>query len=476
MEIGVTKGLAQSLQYDQRIADARWQDQQLKRAQAENQAELKMFEDDMDYMNAANSFDHNIIKSEADKTIREIGEIVRNNPDFRYNPNVRRQINEKKKYLKSNPHVIRGLSSDDAFKQLNADLAEAAKNPNYHNMQAYQNLLQQKQNYLKTGNQYGDPKLGPQAFVYTKPRDFINLSKTGEEIGNKFKDMQVVPLKNGRSGAYQTVPKEQSLTMQAEQLYRDNKEQFDQQYMGQNPIEVAKQLIRSGIESKFDYGNTNLSDQLTVLRAKHAQDLADTKQGQSAYVLTVLNKGQTVTNGEFLGATFGPRPSHFIKNNNGSVKIDNTGDVFNYDGYIADRNYRNDGKYQKDGIKVVTGYVNKPLEWAKENNVIYDPWGPGDSTVSPDWNQKAEVVTDFKDGKPIKYVRIKVDTDVNANDASYQGAFDAQVQTAKQRIDAQSSYIEQPRVYEGTEQQFKQNGWNDEQIKQGVSQGIIKIK
>lgn len=475
MEIGLTKGLAVNLQYDQRIADARWQDQQLKRAQAENQAELKMFEDDMDYMNAANSFDRNIIEQEADKTIREIGEIVRNNPDFRHNPDVRRQINEKKKYLKSNPHVIRGLSSDDAFKQLNADLAEAAKNPSYHNMQAYQTLLQQKQNYLKTGNQYGDPKLGAQAFVYTKPRDFINLSKTGEEIGNKFKDMQVVPLKNGRSGAYQTVPKEQSLNMQAQQLYNDNREQFEQQYKGQNMIEVAKNLIKSGIESKFDYGNNNLAEGMALARYKNALD-QNVPAGKSPYQMTILNSGQTVTNGEFLGATFGPRPAHFIKNNNGSVKIDNTGDTFNYDGYIADRNYSKDGKYTKDGVKIVTGYVNKPLEWAKENNVIYDPWGPGDSTVSPDWNQKAEVVTDFKDGKPVKYVRIKVDTDVNANDPTYQGAYDAQVVTAKQRVDPQASYIQQSRVYEGTSSQFKESGWSDAQIKQGVEQGVIKLK
>lgn len=442
MEIGLAKGLAQNLQYDQRIQDARWQDQQLKRAQSENQAELKMFEDDMDYMNAANSFDHNIIKQEADKTIREIGEIIRNNPDFRYNPDVRRQINEKKKYLKSNPHLLRGVASDDSFKQLNADLAEVAKNPAYHNTTAYQEILKQKQNYLKTGNQYGDPKLEPQAFVYTKPRDFVDLGKTGQEIGNKFKDMDVVSLKNGRSGAYQTVPKEQSLTMQAQQLYADNKEQFDQQYKGQDPILVAKNLIKSGIESKFDYGNTTLSDGMALARYKNALD-QQVPEGASPYKMTILNSGQTVTNGEFLGATFGPRLSHFIKNNNGSVKIDNTGDTFNYDGYIADKNYTKDGKYNKDGVKIVTGYVNKPLEWAKENNVIYDPWGPGDSSVSPDWNQKAEVVSDYKDGKPIKYVRIKVDTDVNANDPTYQGAYDAQIVTAKQRIDPQSSYIEQ---------------------------------
>jgi hypothetical protein len=99
MEIGIATGLAQSMDYNNRIADARFQDQQMKRAQAENTAELKAFEDDLDYMNAANSYDYNLIKGEADKTIREIGTIIRDNPDFRYNPNVRRQIMRRRNTL-----------------------------------------------------------------------------------------------------------------------------------------------------------------------------------------------------------------------------------------------------------------------------------------------------------------------------------------------------------------------------------------
>jgi hypothetical protein len=188
IDFGTAKGLAQSMDYNNRIADARYQDQQMKRAQAENTAELKAFEDDLDYMNAANSYDYNLIKGEADKTIREIGTIIRDNPDFRYNPNVRRQINEKKKYLKSNQNVIRGLASDESFKRLNDDLAKVAKNPNQYDAGAYQELLAKKQNYLKYGHQDGQEAaatFGPQAFVYDKPEDFIDLPTTAIEVGNK---------------------------------------------------------------------------------------------------------------------------------------------------------------------------------------------------------------------------------------------------------------------------------------------------
>jgi hypothetical protein len=135
MEFGEASGLAVSADYDKRIADQRYYDQQFKRARAENMAELKAFEDDLDYMNASNSFDHELIKGEANKTIREIGEVIRNNQDWRYNPDVRRIINEKKKYLKSNQNVIRGMASDSEYKEYLKDMKEVSKNPAFHDFE-----------------------------------------------------------------------------------------------------------------------------------------------------------------------------------------------------------------------------------------------------------------------------------------------------------------------------------------------------
>ena len=188
MDWGIAKGLAVNADYQNRINDSRYQHQQMQRAQAHNIAELSAFEDDLDYMNAANSYDFGLIKQEADKTIKEIGAIVRNNPNWQTDPDIRRQINEKKKYIKSNQHVIRGVASDNSFKALNDDLASVAKNPAMHDTEAYQELLKQKNNYIKYGNQDGEEALsknGIQSFVYTKPADFVNMADEGLTEGGK---------------------------------------------------------------------------------------------------------------------------------------------------------------------------------------------------------------------------------------------------------------------------------------------------
>ena len=58
MEIGLTRGLAQSMDYDKQIADERYYQQNMKRAQQESAAKLAAFEADNEVMNASNSFDN----------------------------------------------------------------------------------------------------------------------------------------------------------------------------------------------------------------------------------------------------------------------------------------------------------------------------------------------------------------------------------------------------------------------------------
>ncbi|MCV6901045.1 hypothetical protein OE165_28835, partial [Escherichia coli] len=66
------------------------------------------------------------------------------------------QMNLLKRELKDNPDLQRGMASDAAFKQLNADLAEVAKNPEQHDIGAYDALMNQRDNYLKFGHQDGE--------------------------------------------------------------------------------------------------------------------------------------------------------------------------------------------------------------------------------------------------------------------------------------------------------------------------------
>ncbi len=452
MEVGIIKGLAQDLDYNNRIADLRYQKQQSDRATALNEAKAKLYADDLEFMNAANSYDNPRIKEFMKKQVGIIGKYASENPDWEGNVQKRTQMNLLKRDLKDNPELQRGMASDAAFKQLNADLAEVAKNPEQHDIGAYDNLMAQRDNYLKFGNQDGEDAArvhGTQAFVYRKPENFIDLGKKGVELGNRFKGnaMDIQYLKNGRDGAYQTVPKKELLDNAAKQYYAEHKRQFDVQYAqsGKDPIQAARELIQSGIESKFDIGQKNTFGEQAAL-AKYKHDLDNVPQGKSPYEITILKPGYAVANPTFLENTYGNKIPHTITNNDGSVQIDNTGDVFNYDGHVYDKGYRQDGKYQKTGIKTIDGYVYKPLDWAVEQGIVNDPFGPDlgrNQKVDGAWSKKAEIVNTppDKDGNSNKMVRIKVNADVNANDPSYQGAYDGEVVTTKQRVAPQESYM-----------------------------------
>ena len=181
MEIGGIRGLTVDANYDERINDLYRADEMNRRTQAMNESKAKMFADDMEFNNAMNQFDNPRIKDYAKKTISEIGKFVSENPDWSTNVNKRMWINMKKKELKDNPDLMRGIASDNAFKQMNADLAEVAKNPQQYDQGAYDMLLEQRNNYLKFGNQKGEEaamKEGAQPFIYQKPQEFVPLTET----------------------------------------------------------------------------------------------------------------------------------------------------------------------------------------------------------------------------------------------------------------------------------------------------------
>lgn len=459
LEYGIQHGLAQDFGGEQRLQDLRYRDQINKQNRALSVAKEQMLSSDLDFQTAQNAHDNPISKERSMKTVLAIGQFRREHPNWEIDPVLRAQVNLMKRDLLDNPDLLRGVATDNAFKQMNADLTEVAKNPNMHNQKAYQDLQLQRDNYLKYGNQHGIDALmseGKKAFIYEKPADFIDLTEKGQKIGNNFQDVKVEKLNNGRSGAWETKPNENTLNKDAYAYYIQHKDQFDQQHP-ENPVLAAKQFIQSGIPKKFDYGNTSLQDAITLegYKAKHkAATEKAISQGKSAYVETVLKYGKTVSNPKWLGATFGQDIKHAITNNDGSVVIDNTGDNFQYTGEIQDQNYKSDGKYKPNGVKSVDGYVYKPLSWAKENKVILDNWGSSgayddtDYDVNDKWNKVAQIVPNpkAKDGDDKYIVKLKVRADVQANNAAYQGAFDSQIEPNKlqEATGVQSDYLAEP--------------------------------
>ena len=460
MEYGLSRGLAQNLGFDQRVADLRYQQEATRRAENESAAAAKLFADDLDYQNANNSFDNPVIKEYAKSQIQKIGEFVRNNPDYKTNIDKLSQLNLMKKDLKSNEHVIRGVASDGAYKQYLQDNQEVAKNPNAYNKQAYNNINEQWNNYLKYGNQGGAEaaKLeGAKAFVYTKPAEFTNLVEQGNKLGNSFADVKLKELKNGRAGAWETEANENTLNKDAQAFYAQHKEQFDQQHP-EDPIGAAKEFIRSGIHKQFNWGDTHLQDELFLMRKRQEGELNKLKLKAGAsggkpvdfYMKAIYEPGSTVEDGKRLAQTFGARLPHFIVNNKGDKKIDNSGDIFNYAGPIEDRGYKSDGKYKKDGWKVVDGFAYKDLDFGKNNDILVDPGGPSgdpkllnekgykDFEINPDWADKVEIFKTPVDenGESRTMLKFKVNGEVDAKGGkaeAYRGAYNKLFATTKQR-------------------------------------------
>ena len=344
------------------------------------------------------------------------------------------QLNELKRSLKDNPTLLRGLASDSAYKSYLQDLAEVAKNPQQHDTQAYNDLQGQWQNYLKYGNQAGEEaaKLqGKQAFVYQKPRDFIDINKAFQETGNSFKDLKTKPIKGGRN-AYEEFADPTSLRAVATQMYSQNKRQIDieARKQGLDPLTYIEQGINAHVPKKRDFGDYGLSDALTVAGYKNKLESSGIANPSNAYQDAFVNRQEGVVSPEFLEQTYGSKPKAVIYDNKGQNPLDITGNRIYYTG--GHKYVEAGGRRQK----LVETYTYLPLEVAKEKGIYDDGnWNPfqGEEIV-PEWNKNAELITQANGkGEDVKMVKVKSFMPVELN-SSYAGAFNQQAHIAKSKL------------------------------------------
>lgn len=354
MEWGIAHGLSQDFSYNQRIADERYHQIQMQRAQAESQAKLKAFEDDNDYMNAANSFDHGLIEGEAKKTLDEIGRIVQSNPNWESDLAARKLINEKRKYLKSNQHVIRGMASDEAFKRLNDDLAKVAKSPQMYDTGAYQELLNKKNNYLKYGHQDGEEGLkrdgGARAFVYDKPEDFVPLNEEALKTASQIKARKY---KTQGNGGYEELVDENSLVPAAMDFYNRHKRQIQVTYNPKDDnegIAYAKELIRPGIDLKRKFGEPHYNDALAVKKWEYAMGQKASNKPIDAYHDAVVSSRYNKLPTDAITAMLGTTPEAKIYDADGSFKGTSKGQKFIPSGDYGQANTIKQGSNGKWGL------------------------------------------------------------------------------------------------------------------------------
>jgi hypothetical protein len=460
IQAGLARGLAQDLQYDQRIQDLRYQKQEMDRAQAMNAAKVKMFVDDTDYMNAVNSFDNPRIKQYSEQVIKDLGKYINENPDYMYDSQKMMEVKRMKRQLKDNPYLHQGMASDDAIKKLHADMAEVAKNPDMHNKGAYEKLAQQEQNYYKFGNQDGEDaarQIGAKAFVYNKPRDFRDLNADFVDIGNKFKDVKQTAMAGKGRNAFSEYANPETLKIVANQYYSQNPEQIAQEAakVGLDPIVYIMKGIDAHIPKKVDYGDYGLIDSMTMRNLAKRDAAGSAKpETSSTWDYEIRGKEEGKDSGEKFDRIFGIPKNVTIRDNKGNP-YDLTGIEFKHTGshkVFEETVMGKDGKPKKVKVKKALVFADLPTDQSDEIGITKNPMFFGDSEISSSFvgNSAISLVDRVnKDGKSIKAAQIKTWVPIDVDNQSQRGEYD--------KIGLASKY--QEGVDQGNKNEVEQNGY-----------------
>ena len=453
LEYGLRKGLAQDMQYDSKINDLRYNEQANKQAKMMAEKESALFADDFEYNNAVNQFDNPKIKAFSQAKIKEIGAFVNSNPDWKTNVGKRAQYKQLVHELKDNPDLNRGMLSDANMSSYNKDLSEKSKNPDLFDDEAWKGVEQERQNYVRFGNQYATDeasaqKLGVKEFQYNRPKDFINISEAGLDLGGKFHKFKMEAMPGGGFGSYKEVVDEDSLTVTATDHYLRNKRQFDKQAAVAgygNGFLYAKESIRPGIKAgKFDYGEDPMTNRIAMARLN--QENNPPPPGLTTYEIDFVGKDASMVPGEVLKEAFGAKPSFKLKNNNGTKFVNITNSEVDYTGRNA---YFGNGK--KDGIRDVEVVGRMTPDEARaegilSNNYIFD------DEIASEWKGIAYLKTSKnKKGDDVEYVEYLTTAQFEVNNPTAAGVYNAKTSASKYQQAPKSNYQQKQRVgtYEG---------------------------
>jgi len=221
-------------QSQNRINDLRYREHQTEVAKAKAAASAQLLLDNTDAYKAANVWDARLVDQAAKDGINQLAQLAKKDPNWQSNVDTLAQMKQIKNSILHNDHTVRAVASDTAFKNLTADLAEVAKNPQAHDQSAYQDLLNQKRNYEQFGNQFGEQaakEQGIQPFIYNKPKDFVDLPNTLKSLGSNITNFDVVKRGDGEGW---TEPNPKDVQAAKEVAYNEHKRQIDQEF-GNDP-------------------------------------------------------------------------------------------------------------------------------------------------------------------------------------------------------------------------------------------------
>ncbi len=420
-EFGSLLGDTVDFQSNERINDLYRQQEGMLRAKATAEAKASMFASDVKYQNAANSFDAPRIKQRAQKSIYELGAWQRQNPNWRIDPQLRAEYNNKLDDIKSNEDVLRGVASDNAFKALTGDLQELAKSGKQYNKVAYNRYLEQKKNYEQFGNQNGfeaSQKEGYQPFVYVKPKEFVDdLAGDLLKAGDSIQDYNVIKPKDGNIGEWYSEPKPEAVNGVKQMKYQQHGDQLMQlaQENGWDEKQLDKYVtdnIAAGVKKNYSIGNANAKFDNMMRSAEHqlakrkAQGELTSGNGYTPYDYLIDPRNEVgQLNGDDIKKVWGDRPVSPVYGNSGA-KAD-----------LSDYPIDYDGRYIKNkGVPFFMGKIKLPVAVAEERGIYSNGWLDA-GKINPEFLDIARKKTAVdKDGKEQEYIEVDYNLPINPQD------------------------------------------------------------
>jgi hypothetical protein len=444
-EYGQLLGLAQDLQADQRLNDSRYHNLQIERAKAQSAASAQLFADQFSAEATGSVYDDPIIKDYAKKRMMDAAKIIRERPNWKYDPNTLAELKSIKNDIKGNENVIRAVAYSDAKKALKEDLAAMQKNPNMYDQEAYQEILKQFDNYDKYGNQFGiegAEKEGAKAFVYQRPRDFVaNLSQTLQGLGKGIKNYEVV---KNQDGDWWTVPNPESLGATKKSAWQEHARQIEVEArkLGMTDPNMIEKWVEDQISGGFDKNYHVADPNAKFQRQLQWSQLAEQKRHNMSMEGAARAKASGSSNQptfssfdenfknpnklagyvdpEAVRKVWGDNPKIVLQGQSGK-KVDLTGHDFHYDNRFITSN----------GIKFLTGYVKLPKDVAEKYEIYKQGAFTVDGIASDFVGQATEEKGVDKDGKEYDYIKVKYSLPIDANDNRARIKYDASIQPDK---------------------------------------------
>jgi hypothetical protein len=446
-DFGLYNGLAVKSNVSDQINDLEHHDLRMQQNKALAEAKAKLFADNTKYQNAANSFDNKLIKQFADAKIKEIGRFYKENPDAMYNPDKRVVLESMFREIQDNEHTLRGVASDSAKRQLNADLDDMKKNPGIYDQEAYQDLLNQWNNYEKFGNQLGAEAAkneGLKPFTFTPPPKFVpDLAKTLQGLG---KGINQYDIQKNEDGDWWRTPDSNAVGALKTEAYQAHRRQLEVEAKRSginNPQAIDKWVedqIKSGFDKEYHVGDPDAKfrkqmawAQLNEQKRHHAAlEGAKSEQGKpfSSWDESFRNPNKPAGYADPQGvkAIIGDTPPIIVFDKSNGKQVDLTGkDFFPDNRYIT-----------SEGQKFLTGFVKLSKDEAEK----YGIYKQGALTIDGVTNGFSGIASEEKgtdkEGKAYDYIKVKYQLPIDVNDKTLRARYDNTIQPDK-TVDLQSS-------------------------------------